>query len=179
MRPLNGRKTSKQHAQTQFTSGSIVTLSTVKLEQQHVNSKLIYKGNDVDTGKRRVLSGVSGPISQYGLLHGVDELRNGGVRAHLGGVRGKRYSSLRCEKQSMTATGVYLPKLKIQRVEKYKDKHNILAINETFKRNDSYDTQRQFKDQEEKGKKQQQSVRSVLLIVQRERREKKSDKNIN
>ncbi|VDO10543.1 unnamed protein product [Brugia timori] len=42
---------------------------------------------------------------------------------------------------------------KIQRVEKYNGKHNILAINDDVQANDSYDTQRQFKDQEEKEKK--------------------------
>ncbi|KAK6111042.1 hypothetical protein QQG55_42080 [Brugia pahangi] len=41
----------------------------------------------------------------------------------------------------------------IQRVEKYNGKHKILAINNDVQANDSYDIQRQFKDQEVKGKK--------------------------
>ncbi|VDN90145.1 unnamed protein product [Brugia pahangi] len=83
-----------------------------------------YKGNDVDTGKRRVLSGVNGPISQYGLLHGVDEMRNGGVRARLGGVRGKRNKRRRTSETTVTTLNDN------SRIKKKREKNNNKKLNE-------------------------------------------------
>nr|CTP81486.1 Bm10590 [Brugia malayi] len=88
------------------------------------------------------------------ILHGVDELRDGGVRARLG-ENGKKQSTTTTEitYPSKVLNDVNYEKRRIQRVEKYNGKHNMVAIEDDVQASDSYDTQRQFKDQEEKGKK--------------------------